>query len=238
MNDTCLPPTRPTSWDQFDVCTKFNTTATCPANCMMYDLSKYQLQKTSPVDPAADGSCKWTPAVDPATAGSAIDTTAEAIPTAASFNTVDPCIIMKDAGSCSATAECSWEFSKPPALFTKEFCHPVKVAGTNMTKDSWTQCVSKTNAAECTQVASQCAWNNGADLVPDHDYCAPADMTQDVDLIDRCVETKDPSVCIDQCKWRKGKTVADNTALTTGADLFGANFCHPPTTAAWKEQLP
>ena len=50
MNDTCLPATRPTSWDQFDACMKFNTTATCPpADCMMYDLSKYQ-QPATPGD--------------------------------------------------------------------------------------------------------------------------------------------------------------------------------------------
>ena len=52
MNDTCLPSsTAITSWDQFDMCTKFNTTATCPATCIMYDLSKYQQPSTTPVDP-------------------------------------------------------------------------------------------------------------------------------------------------------------------------------------------
>jgi len=64
---------------------------------------------------------------------------------------------------------------------TEEFCHPIKVSGTNMTKDQWALCVSKTNAAECSTAsvsgAPQCVWNIGADLIPENDYCAPKDLT-------------------------------------------------------------
>ena len=127
---------------------------------------------------------------------------------------------------------------------TAEFCHPIKDAAVKTTKAQWAQCVSKTNAAECSTVsvsgAPQCVWNFGADLIPDRDYCAPRDLTQDVDLIDRCVETTTAATCIDQCKWRKGKVVATNAALvvTSSMELFTSNFCHPPSTDGWNKFAP
>jgi len=143
------------------------------------------------------------------------------------------------------TTTCNFECPPPPpALFSEEFCHPIQTAGIKTTKAQWAECVVKTNSAECMTVSVsgvlQCAWNNGADLVPDHDYCAPKDLTQDVDLIDRCVETITSTTCVDQCKWRKGKVVATNVDLVaaTGMELFTSNFCHPPTTDSWNKFAP
>ena len=76
-------------------------------------------------------------------------------------------------------------------------------------------------------------------MIPDHDYCAPKDLTQDVDLIDRCVETLTATTCVDECWWRKGKEVAKNTEVdTANTDLFASNFCHPPSTEKWDEKAP
>jgi hypothetical protein len=61
-------------------------------------------------------------------------------------------------------------------------------------------------------------------------------MTDNADLIDKCVETKDRSTCVDKCQWRRGKEVKDNKDLILGGDLFGSNFCHPPTTDDWDNQ--
>jgi hypothetical protein len=100
-------------------------------------------------------------------------------------------------------------------------------------------CLGKKEAQECNSNVNVCVWNNGADLIPENDFCAPRDMTEDVALIDKCVETKDAATCVDQCKWRKGKNVKPSQPdFVSGADLFGANFCHPPTDEGWKEQLP
>ena len=98
LNDTCPPTiTAATSWDQFDMCTKFNTTATCPTGtCMMYDLSKYQQPSTAPADPNAaatqpvNGWCKWN------------------IPTGTNpATTADPCSPIKTSTTCVGTI-CSW----------------------------------------------------------------------------------------------------------------------------------
>jgi hypothetical protein len=61
-------------------------------------------------------------------------------------------------------------------------------------------------------------------------------MDSNVTLIDECVQA-DQAKCSGQCKWRKGKDVAANNDLIKGADLFGANFCHPPTTDNWDQQI-
>jgi hypothetical protein len=74
----------------------------------------------------------------------------------------------------------------------------------------WSMCLGKKQEQECNSNVNVCVWNNGADLIPDHDYCAPRFMTEDVGLIDKCVETKDPATCKDKCQWRRGKRVAQN----------------------------
>jgi hypothetical protein len=82
---------------------------------------------------SADGS---KPAYD--TIKDSNDGSKAAAPSASNFNT-NPCVVMKDAGSCKATAECLWEdfSSKPMPLFTKEFCHPIKNADDKINSDAW-----------------------------------------------------------------------------------------------------
>ena len=205
--DFCLASSVAASPTEFSACSKADSAATCVVPCKWYTAAEIN-------KPVCAGPTTTTPPM----CGSG--TTAYAAPW--------------------DTTTCTFEVCPtPPALFSEEFCHPIKDAAIKTTKAQWAECVIKTNSAECLTVSVsgvlQCAWNNGADLVPDHDYCAPKDLTQDVDLIDRCVETTSAATCDDQCKWRKGKTVGTNINLTPGADLFEANFCHPPTTEKWAE---
>ena len=61
-------------------------------------------------------------------------------------------------------------------------------------------------------------------------------MTPNVTLIKECINAA-AADCSGQCKWRKGKVVAANTDTVANADLFGANFCHPPTLNDWDNQI-
>jgi hypothetical protein len=78
---------------------------------------------------------------------------------------------------------------------------------------------------------STCAFNNGVDMIPDHDFCAVAWMNPDTSVILGCgAKTADKATCDSdaQCKWYKGKTVAPNNELSaTGGSLLETNFCHP-----------
>jgi hypothetical protein len=114
--------------------------------------------------------------------------------------TVDVCPPNKDKSACyQMNGQCEWtttpitvdptnpgtvDPTKPttpstPAgetpLFTKEFCHPVKVDKATAEGD-FAACLQK-SATECT---GNCVWSNGKALIPDHDFCAPAFMTDDV----------------------------------------------------------
>jgi hypothetical protein len=68
----------------------------------------------APATQPNDGVCQWD------NAGSS---TAGTIPTA------NPCVVMTDESSCSATAECSWFSKSNRPLFTESFCHPAMVNG-------------------------------------------------------------------------------------------------------------
>jgi len=75
---------------------------------------------------------------------------------------------------------CLWESTDQKApLFTEEFCHPVEIKKTTTTAASLDGCIGKT-LNEC---ASPCVFSNGADLIPENDYCAPKDMTKDTTII-------------------------------------------------------
>jgi hypothetical protein len=74
-------------------------------------------------------------------------------------------------------------------------------------------------------------------MIPETDFCAPYFMSTNTTYIEECINA-DQAKCSGQCKWRKGKVVAANNDLINGADLFGANFCHPPTTENWEKNLP
>jgi len=90
-------------------------------------------------------------------------------------------------------------------------------------------CLSASSETEC---VAPCVYDNGADLIPENAFCAPRNMTRDIYVINQCMSA-DKTTCVGDCKWRKGKEVANNTALISGADIFESNFCHPPTTDDW-----
>lgn len=86
----------------------------------------------------------------------------------------------KDKDSCSQHGNmCIWELTNQKApLFTEEFCHPVEIKKT-ATAASLDECIGK-SLNEC---ASPCVFSNGADLIPEHDFCAPKEMTKDTSII-------------------------------------------------------
>ena len=100
---------------------------------------------------------------------------------------------------------------------------------------TWEKCLNK-DSTECDS-SDVCLWSNGADMIPDKDFCAPLFMSSNVTYIKECMNAE-KDVCTGQCLWSKGKVVDSNNELVANADLFGANFCHPPSTNNWEEQLP
>ena len=111
---------------------------------------------------------------------------------------------------------------QPMLLFLTDFCHPAQV-----TKDApWGTCVNMATATDCSNIAG-CNWSNGKELIPDGDFCAPMDLTSDVQLIEQCLSSDTDATCVAGCAWRHGKnnTVPKNT--TGPAPLFSKEFCHP-----------
>jgi hypothetical protein len=78
-------------------------------------------------------------------------------------------------------------------------------------------------------------------LIPEKDFCAPADLTEDVTKIMSCLALKGETVCAPPCKWRRGKQPATevptadptNDDINLTGNLFTQNFCHPVTTTEW-----
>ena len=78
-------------------------------------------------------------------------------------------------------------------------------------------------------------------MIPDQDFCAPANITLDSALIQKCSDFADEAVCIDQCKWRRGKqaaaivptSVEDNQQTDLTGPFFSKKFCHPVSTEKW-----
>ena len=95
----------------------------------------------------------------------------------------------------------------------------------------WKSCLDQGPAC-----AAPCVMSTGAELIPETDFCAPSFMDDNTTLIEECINA-DQAKCSGQCKWRKGKVVGTNNELIKGADLFGANFCHPPTTDSWDQNI-
>ena len=96
-----------------------------------------------------------------------------------------------------------------------------------------------------TGCSQDCVMSTGADLIPDHDYCAVRFNTLDTNVIERCATTDSQQACIAApnmaCEWRRGKVEAGNDEITTtmtDKELFSVNFCHPPTTDKWMENAP
>jgi hypothetical protein len=109
-------------------------------------------------------------------------------------------------------------------LFSTDFCHPVKV-DKDTPETMWSLCVSKTTTIDCS-VTTGCNWSNGKELIPDSDFCAPQDLTNDVDLIKRCVSSDLKTTCGAGCAWRHGTNPVPQPPA--GVDpLFASDFCHP-----------
>ena len=125
----------------------------------------------------------------------------------------------------------------PTPLFTKAFCHPVELDLAKAEKE-FTECAS---LDEATCVGS-CKFSTGVSLIPDSDFCAPADLTDDVKQIMTCVSAQGEAVCAPPCKWRRGTQAA--VALPTApanneqgdltGPMFSKNFCHPSSTQDWE----
>lgn len=165
------------------------------------------------------------------------------------------CSPIREAKSCDAVPECEWVNvpTKPTIpsvpvpsgetpLFTKEFCHPVAFTDATI-KGDFEQCISKTSATECN--GGNCMWSNGKGMIPDHDFCAPADLTDDLNVIQQCVASKDEATCAAPCKWRRGKQAASeipkgddtNVDVDLSGPFFSKRFCHPVSTEDWEKNV-
>ena len=85
--------------------------------------------------------------------------------------------------------------------------------------------------------AAPCVYNNGVDLIPDTDFCAPTFMDKNISLISECLNAEQTQ-CSGQCTWRKAKVVATNDVFLADSDTLTSNWCHPPTTADWEKYAP
>jgi hypothetical protein len=110
-------------------------------------------------------------------------------------------------------------------LFTEDFCHPVVV--NKDTKTSVFDECFKESATTCS-LAAGCNWSSGQELIPDHDFCAPMDLTKDTTLIKKCLGADVVADCNDGCQWRKGTSTGTDTTII-GKPLFKTDFCHPVT---------
>jgi hypothetical protein len=120
----------------------------------------------------------------------------------------------------------------PAPLFSQDFCHPVNV-DKNTPKTVWEGCITHVTAAGCATTAG-CNWSDGKELIPDHDFCAPLDLTANVDHIQTCVEAETAATCNDGCQWRHGRTSTGTPATPSDPSqqpLFSTEFCHPATVS-------
>lgn len=71
-----------------------------------------------------------------------------------------------------------------PEFLEVDFCHPVLAAGTEPPVTEWDRCLAFKDGGSCSN--SQCAWDKGIDLIPDHDYCAPENVNVDGAKVMQC----------------------------------------------------
>ena len=96
----------------------------------------------------------------------------------------NPCHTFTDVAGCNSmvNGECSWEKKntdpttvQPKPLFSTDFCHPV-IVNKDTAETMWTLCTDAKDTTECS-IATGCNWSDGKELIPDHDFCAPMDIT-------------------------------------------------------------
>jgi hypothetical protein len=122
-------------------------------------------------------------------------------------------------------------------LFSERFCHTTDVKFDDVANVgiAFTQCKPDTAEADC---VAPCVYNNGVNLYPTTDFCSVSWMNPDITAIEACAAKSDSQANCQtdkECAWYKGKIVDANDKLIAGADLFGANFCHPPTTTIFEQ---
>jgi len=155
---------------------------------------------------------------------------------------IQSCLSSDSATTC--VAGCQWRHGKDATnptvpsgpeqpLFTADFCHPMKV-DKDTPETMWSACLAADVGTCATTMVSStgipsCVYSNGKDLIPDHDFCAPMDLTNDVQLIQTCVKADSATTCGTGCQWRHGKN-ADSTKPEP-TPLFSEDFCHPFTVS-------
>jgi hypothetical protein len=147
---------------------------------------------------------------------------------------IQSCVSADSATTCGT--DCQWRQGRTPStvpttpnspapLFSQDFCHPVVVTK-DTAKTVWSNCIDQRTSSTCANAAG-CNWSNGKELIPDYDFCAPLELTTNVDTIKTCVTANVATECNDGCQWRKGRA-GDNTGNQDGTkQMFPTELCHP-----------
>lgn len=70
----------------------------------------------------------------------------------------------------------------PTPLFSKDFCHPATL-DTSSAEQDFATCLT----LDKDLCVAPCMFSNGKSLIPDSDFCAPEDLTDDVQQIMSCI---------------------------------------------------
>ena len=114
-------------------------------------------------------------------------------------------------------------------MFSEDFCHPATV-NKDTAETQWSICIEQKDAASCS-LKPGCIYSDGKELIPDHDFCAPMDLTSDVALIQTCVAADVAAACNAGCQWRHGKdnTTVPTTPVTPAPGMNGGYCLRKPT---------
>jgi len=150
---------------------------------------------------------------------------------------IQKCLSAETAALCNQ--DCQWRHGTntttqpvnpgPAPLFTEDFCHPVNITK-ETPKSVWTGCISSKTTALCANNAG-CNWSDGKEMIPDNEFCAPITLTNDVDLIQKCIEADSVTTCNEGCQWRQGRDSTGDNTNKPSTPLFSTEFCHPATVS-------
>ena len=145
---------------------------------------------------------------------------------------IQKCVAAQAPSTCGT--DCQWRHGRnhtnathnsPAPLFSAEFCHPV-----NVTKETavtvWSACIDQKEATTCSTAAG-CNWSTGKELIPDGEFCAPLDLTTDVDLIKTCLSAQIVTECNAGCQWRQGRAGDNSGNQDPKKPMFPTELCHP-----------
>ena len=108
------------------------------------------------------------------------------------------------------------------AFFSKKFCHPGQ--GDKL-ETTLANCLKQTDATACT--TESCVWSTAKELIPPHDFCAPAEMTQDFATVNDCTNIEIESNCLKTCSWYKGSGDFSNSTQPGTNGTTTMNICMP-----------